>query len=89
MRLLSLAAVCVGTHASEVPVSYPSTDSNVRYKQVTELGFKHATEKLVYGEEDPGLQYSRNDLRFASCTRRHCGPKQFTAKNSKNAEKEV
>ena len=57
MCLLSLAAVYVGTHASEVSVSHPSTDSNVRYKQVTELGFKPATEKLVYGDDDPGLQY--------------------------------
>ncbi len=55
--LLGLAAVCVSAHASEVPVSYPSTDSNVRYKQVTDLGFIHAKEKLVYGEDDPGLQY--------------------------------
>lgn len=57
MCLLSLAAVYLGTHASEVPVSYPPTDSNVLYKQVTDLDFKPATEKLVYGKDDPGLQY--------------------------------
>jgi len=31
--------------------------SNVSYKSVTELGFTKANEKLVYGEENPELQY--------------------------------
>ena len=57
MCLLSLAAVYVGAHAGEGTVAYPSTDSNVRYQQVTDLGFKAATKKLVYGEDDPALQY--------------------------------
>jgi acetyl esterase/lipase len=57
MCLLSLVTVLAGAHASALPVGYPSTDSNVRYKQVTDLGFKPATKKLVYGEDDPGLQY--------------------------------
>lgn len=57
MSLLSLAAVYFGAHAAEGTIDYPSTDSNVRYKQVTELEFKPATTKLVYGKDDPGLQY--------------------------------
>ena len=57
MCLLSLVTVLAGAHASELPVGYSSADSNVRYKQVTDLGFKPATKKLVYGEEYPGLQY--------------------------------
>lgn len=31
--------------------------SNVSYKSVTELGFDKANEKLVYGDENPELQY--------------------------------
>jgi acetyl esterase/lipase len=31
--------------------------SNVSYKSVTELGFAKANEKLVYGDENPELQY--------------------------------
>jgi len=57
MCLLSLAAIYVGAHASEGTLAYPSTDANVRYQQVTELGFRPATKKLVYGDDDPGLQY--------------------------------
>ena len=30
---------------------------NVSYKSVTELGFNKANEKLVYGDENPELQY--------------------------------
>jgi len=31
--------------------------NNVSYKSVTELGFNTADEKLVYGDDNPGLQY--------------------------------
>lgn len=57
MYLLSLFAVNFFAHAGEDPLVYPSTKSNVSYKQVTELSFKPATRKLIYGSDAPALQY--------------------------------
>lgn len=57
MCLMSLIAVNLPAFASEEPIDYLPTESNVRYQQVTELGFRQATKKLVYGSDNPSLQY--------------------------------
>lgn len=57
MYLLSCYAVCMSSLSSASSVDYPPVDGNVRYKQVTGLGFKPATRKLVYGHADNGLRY--------------------------------
>jgi acetyl esterase/lipase len=57
MILMSIIVVNFSAHASEELLDYPLTENNVRYQKVTELAFKHATRKLVYGSDNPSLQY--------------------------------
>jgi len=57
MCLVSLIAVNFSTYASEEAIEYPPVESNVSYQQVTDLGFRQAAKKLVYGSDNPSLQY--------------------------------
>ena len=51
--LILLLSACANDRASR----YKTVNSNVSYGSVLELGFTDATERLVYGDANPDLQY--------------------------------
>lgn len=61
MKVSAVLLVCLLLPGFASPVNSEPGDteveSNVSYKSVTELGFVAANEKLVYGDENPELQF--------------------------------
>jgi len=55
--LLSCLLISSVARAGEEAVIYPATESDVSYRQVTELAYTPADARLVYATDNPDLQY--------------------------------